>query len=120
MALMTPVVGVAADALVARGMRVGTVRKSAQAVAFLGPAACNLTLAALTPADGGAVRHPDTLHVRVQCSAVSRGPMDVPVRCAQCRAARAPNRAAIRDHSQETLTLEPRLAPGSTLSSENY
>jgi ACS family sodium-dependent inorganic phosphate cotransporter len=66
MALMTPVVGVAADALVARGVRVGTVRKSAQAVAFLGPAACNLTLAALTPADGGAVCEP-----HVQCSAGS-------------------------------------------------
>jgi ACS family sodium-dependent inorganic phosphate cotransporter len=52
MVAMTPVVGPVADALVARGLSVTAVRKLAQGVAFLGPACCMLTLAALTPAAG--------------------------------------------------------------------
>jgi ACS family sodium-dependent inorganic phosphate cotransporter len=54
MVAMTPVVGPVADTLVARGLSVTAVRKLAQGVAFLGPAACMLSLAALTPAAGGA------------------------------------------------------------------
>jgi ACS family sodium-dependent inorganic phosphate cotransporter len=54
MVAMTPVVGPVADALVAKGLSVTAVRKLAQGVAFLGPAACMLSLAALTPAAGAA------------------------------------------------------------------
>jgi ACS family sodium-dependent inorganic phosphate cotransporter len=52
MVAMTPVVGPVADSLVARGLSVTAVRKLAQGVAFLGPAACMLSLAALSA--GGA------------------------------------------------------------------
>jgi ACS family sodium-dependent inorganic phosphate cotransporter len=48
MVAMTPVVGPVADAAAAR-LGVTTVRKAAQALSFLGPAACMLALAALTP-----------------------------------------------------------------------
>lgn len=54
MVAMTPVVGPTADALVARGLSVTTVRKLAQGVALLGPAACMLALAAITPAAAAA------------------------------------------------------------------
>jgi len=58
MVAMTPVVGPVADALVARGLSVTAVRKLAQGVAFLGPAACMLALAALTPAAASATPPP--------------------------------------------------------------
>eukprot|EP00898_Chlorokybus_atmophyticus_P007885 jgi/Chlat1/8098/Chrsp75S07592 len=48
MVVMTPFVGPVADSLVARGWSVTHVRKLAQSVALLGPAACMLALAALT------------------------------------------------------------------------
>jgi len=49
MVAMTPVVGPVADSLVQRGYSVTSVRKLAQGIAFLGPAACMLALAVLTP-----------------------------------------------------------------------
>jgi ACS family sodium-dependent inorganic phosphate cotransporter len=52
MVAMTPLVGPTADTLVQRGFGVTRVRKAAQGIAFLGPAACMLALAALTPAGG--------------------------------------------------------------------
>ena len=50
MVAMTPVVGPVADALVTAGRSVTFVRKLAQGIAFVGPAACMLALALLTPA----------------------------------------------------------------------
>jgi ACS family sodium-dependent inorganic phosphate cotransporter len=58
MVAMTPVVGPVADALVARGFSVTAVRKLAQGIAFVGPAACMLSLAWLTPAAGAAAAPP--------------------------------------------------------------
>ncbi|KAI8472147.1 MAG: carbohydrate transporter [Monoraphidium minutum] len=49
MAAMTPVVGPAADGLAARGWPLTRVRKACQGVAFVGPAACMVACAALTP-----------------------------------------------------------------------
>ena len=54
MVAMTPVVGPVADALVTAGRSVTFVRKLAQGIAFVGPAACMLALAALTPSGSGA------------------------------------------------------------------
>ena len=62
MVAMTPVVGPVADALVERGFSTTAVRKLAQGVAFVGPAACMLSLAWLTPAAGAGSAPP---HVTV-------------------------------------------------------
>jgi ACS family sodium-dependent inorganic phosphate cotransporter len=53
MVLMTPVVGPIADGLTKRGWRLTTVRKLAQGIAFVGPAACMVAVALLTPAAPG-------------------------------------------------------------------
>jgi ACS family sodium-dependent inorganic phosphate cotransporter len=54
MTAMTPLVGPIADGWVKRGMSLTRVRKLCQGIAFVGPAACMLACAALTPAAGGA------------------------------------------------------------------
>eukprot|EP00887_Chlorella_sp_A99_P002760 scaffold6.g2760.t1 len=54
MTLMTPLVGPVADGLVSKGWSITSVRKLSQGIAFAGPAACMLALAALTPATPGA------------------------------------------------------------------
>jgi MFS transporter, ACS family, solute carrier family 17 (sodium-dependent inorganic phosphate cotransporter), other len=55
MTAMTPLVGPIADGWVKRGMSLTRVRKLCQGIAFVGPAACMLACAALTPAAGTAV-----------------------------------------------------------------
>jgi len=52
--LQTPQVGPVADGLVKRGVALTTVRKMAQGLAFVVPAACMLACAALTPTGGAA------------------------------------------------------------------
>jgi Major Facilitator Superfamily len=54
MVVMTPFVGPVADGLIARGWSTTNVRKLCQGVSFVGPCACMLALAALTPAAGAA------------------------------------------------------------------
>jgi ACS family sodium-dependent inorganic phosphate cotransporter len=54
MTAMTPLVGPVADGWVKRGMSLTRARKLCQGIAFVGPAACMLACAALTPAPGGA------------------------------------------------------------------
>jgi MFS transporter, ACS family, solute carrier family 17 (sodium-dependent inorganic phosphate cotransporter), other len=55
MVVMTPFVGPAADGLIARGWPVTTVRKFCQGLAFVGPMACMVLVAALTPEPGAAL-----------------------------------------------------------------
>lgn len=49
MVLMTPVVGPVADGLIKKGWKLTSVRKLSQGIAFVGPAACMVACALLTP-----------------------------------------------------------------------
>jgi hypothetical protein len=60
MVLMTPVVGPVADGLIKRGWSLTAVRKLAQGIAFVGPAACMVACAFLTPVTPAAASAPQT------------------------------------------------------------
>jgi len=62
MASMNVAVGPVADKL-ATSMNITTVRKLAQGTAFLGPAACNVALAMLSPEDPANLTHPVGMYV---------------------------------------------------------
>lgn len=58
MTAMMPLVGPMADGLVERGMRLTTVRKICQNIAFIGPALCMVACALLTPEPGSTAAAP--------------------------------------------------------------
>lgn len=73
MTAMMPLVGPMADGMVERGVKLTTVRKICQNIAFIGPAVCMIACALLTPGPGSTGKAPTVLLVALLSMAFAFG-----------------------------------------------